>query len=176
MSVVGRYGDLDWLVEAIREDGEVYDYTKKRRSYPIIGGLQQRVIIRHSVEAYCESPIEADFATQLLECFGWWHKKIIFCPEALENELSSAGPLLIPQFRWRGYRIDFCIRRGARLLFIECDGKQFHSTEDQVRNDRRKDAAVAKAGIPLLRFQGAELVRFKSDIAALVCRAMEGVR
>jgi very-short-patch-repair endonuclease len=67
---------------------------------------------------------------------------------------------IIPQFKWRAYRIDWCLRRPDKTdIFIECDGKEFHSKPEDVARDRRRDAEIAKAGIKLFRFTGSEIFR-----------------
>jgi very-short-patch-repair endonuclease len=42
---------------------------------------------------------------------------------------------------------------------IECDGKEFHSTDEQIANDLAKDALAAKSGILLYRFSGSQIFR-----------------
>jgi len=67
---------------------------------------------------------------------------------------------LIPQLEWRSYRIDWCLHRPGKIdIFIECDGKEFHTKPEQVARDRRRDAEITKAGIKLFRFTGSEIFR-----------------
>lgn len=90
----------------------------------------------------CESPIEIEFGARLL------------------RQLRGTDLTLAPQYEWLRFRIDFALMRGdTPVVFIECDGKEFHSTSEQLANDRRKDAAAARAGIPLLRFSGSDIFR-----------------
>ncbi len=94
----------------------------------------------------CESPIE----THLTCCLTMLL-------------LDSADIVtIVPQYQLDRYRYDFAITRtidGELLLLIECDGKDFHSTPEQVENDRRKDVVARDAGIKLARFSGAEIFR-----------------
>jgi very-short-patch-repair endonuclease len=65
---------------------------------------------------------------------------------------------LIPQFKWRNYRIDWAVKRpGKPLIFVECDGHEFHTRPEHVERDRRRDSFIAKAGIKLFRFTGAQI-------------------
>jgi very-short-patch-repair endonuclease len=94
----------------------------------------------------CESPIEIDLAV------------------AMDSELGALFDRhelkMVAQYAWHQFRIDFAIvRRSVPLLFIECDGAEFHSTKEQLARDRRKDAAALQSGIPLLRFTGSEIYR-----------------
>lgn len=71
--------------------------------------------------------------------------------------------LITPQFKWNGYRIDFCVRTRRhpdKMVFVECDGHDFHErTKEQAERDRSKDRAIQAAGIPILRFTGREIWR-----------------
>jgi very-short-patch-repair endonuclease len=49
--------------------------------------------------------------------------------------------------------------RSKPRAMIECDGKEFHSTDEQIANDRAKDALAAKSQIPLHRFSGSQIFR-----------------
>lgn len=53
-------------------------------------------------------------------------------------------------------RVDFVI---AGRLIVECDSKEFHSSEEQQLIDRRRDAAAARLGYPTLRLLANDIVR-----------------
>lgn len=57
---------------------------------------------------------------------------------------------------------------GHAVVLIECDGRDFHCTDAQIANDRRKDAAAALAGIRVLRFTGSEIFHNPTRCAAVV--------
>ncbi len=102
----------------------------------------------------CESPIEVQMACCLTT--------LLF---------DSADVMtIVPQYQLERYRYDFAIVRnnGEVLLLIECDGKEFHSSPEQVENDRRKNALAAAAGIDLIRFTGAEIYRDPMHCAQVV--------
>lgn len=95
----------------------------------------------------CESQIEIDLAVALTFKIG--------------DLLEHHGLKLVPQYPWRRFRADFAILHdNIPVLFIECDGAEFHSSEDQLVRDRRKDAAALEEGVHLLRFSGSEIYRF----------------
>lgn len=73
---------------------------------------------------------------------------------------------LVPQFLFRGYRMDWAVCLGDMpLAFVECDGAAFHSMPEQIENDRRKDWAAADAHIKMFRFTGSEI--FRNDEACV---------
>jgi hypothetical protein len=85
--------------------------------------------------------------------------------------------LITPQFIWESYRIDFCLRHNrddrTRLLFVECDGHDFHErTKEQAERDRSKDRAIQAAGIPVLRFTGREIWRDPLNVMIEVLKFM----
>ena len=77
---------------------------------------------------------------------------------------------LIPQFKWRSYRIDWSIERpnGKPLIFIECDGSEFHTRPDQIAKDRIRDIQIRRSGIKLFRFTGSEIYRNAQGCAVRV--------
>lgn len=91
---------------------------------------------------------------------------------------KEKGIFITPQFEWKSYRIDFCIRYGKdfeHTLFIECDGHDFHErTKEQAERDRSRDREIQAAGINILRFTGREIWRNQSavvvEIIEFMCR------
>jgi very-short-patch-repair endonuclease len=114
-------------------------------------GVLERCSTAYKMEQMCESPIEIDLGARLL------------------RTLSTAH-LLVPQFRLQRFRYDFAIIR--QLVLIECDGKQWHSTPEQLANDQRKDEAARKIGAPLLRFTGSEIFNDVNGCAERVLREL----
>jgi very-short-patch-repair endonuclease len=84
--------------------------------------------------------------------------------------------LLGHQFLIDRFRYDLSIKREGQpkpFVLIECDGKEFHSTEEQIAHDLAKDALAAKAGISLLRFSGSEIYR---ELDRCVVQIFKGLR
>jgi very-short-patch-repair endonuclease len=99
---------------------------------------------------FTESPIEILFGMAMME-------------------LIEADWALLPQFKWRGYRIDWALERPDReLIFIECDGNEFHTRPEHVARDRRRDQDIRRAGIKLFRFTGREIYRNAAGCALRV--------
>lgn len=74
--------------------------------------------------------------------------------------------MLVPQYPFKNYRIDFALVGNRpedsfrEMIFIECDGHDFHErTKEQAGRDRKKDRDIQIGGIPLLRFTGSEIFR-----------------
>ena len=120
-----------------------------------------------------ESPIETIFGAKLAlalrpvcEELGW-----TFSVGAQPN----ADVSLRPQYPLQQYRYDFAILAKGQpqpLILIECDGKEFHSTEQQQANDRLKDKAALMAGVQLVRFSGSEI---NNDVDRCVRRTLRSM-
>lgn len=120
-----------------------------------------------------ESEIELMLLTSL-DMFGRMSKNFI----VIGGDFPDDRPcfLVTPQFVWETYRIDFCIRHTSepdRLLFVECDGHDFHErTKEQAERDRSKDRAIQAAGISVLRFTGREIWRDASSVVMEILKFM----
>lgn len=113
-----------------------------------------------------ESPIETIFgvaaAKVLLEAY---RDDFRVCRAHDEHLYLDTRALMIPQYPFGRYRMDWAFRfrdRYQPLVFVECDGAEYHSTPEQVANDRAKDEAASAAGIMLLRFTGSDIVSARS--------------
>ncbi|TYS57919.1 DUF559 domain-containing protein [Bacillus infantis] len=83
--------------------------------------------------AKCESPIE----------------------RRLFDALTASGYDVNAQVRRGSYRIDLALI--SYNIAIECDGKEFHSSPEAKKRDRRKDAYLRKNGWVVLRFSGRQI-------------------
>jgi hypothetical protein len=75
---------------------------------------------------------------------------------------------IVPQYQLFGYRYDFAIlhpRLDQVLALVECDGKEFHSTPEQLANDRQKDAAAVSINAFVVRYSGEAITRDAKDCA-----------
>lgn len=105
----------------------------------------------HSIAPKTESPIEATLGARLQLMIDAWNKD-------RKPELA-----LIPQYPLYRFRYDFAITADARLIaVIECDGKDFHSSEAARLNDAAKNVAVWKMGVEIFRFSGSKI--FRDDV------------
>lgn len=116
------------------------------------------------MEAVCESPIEVQLGAALCVGAGRSADQYARCQMVVGLPAHPIHPkqwMLIPQFTWEKYRIDFALfTQLPHPIFIECDGHDFHErTKEQAQHDREKDRAIQAAGIPILRFTGSEIHR-----------------
>jgi hypothetical protein len=114
------------------------------------------------LHAHCESPIEKIFGAAILALYPG----IELCADGRPHD----RPVLVPQYQWRGFRIDWALCAPGRKLpvvFIECDGAAFHTTATQIARDRRKDAEAIDAGIQMLRFTGRDIHRHCDQCAQI---------
>jgi very-short-patch-repair endonuclease len=105
------------------------------------------IAIAMEIGSLCDSEIEVDLAVALTKAL---------------RVIDDPSLSLRHQFHLGRFLYDLYFKREGRskpLLMIECDGKEFHSTDEQIANDRAKDARAAKLGIPLLRFSGSQIFR-----------------
>lgn len=124
----------------------------------------------YSMAGVTESPIETIFgarfalhARRLCEDHGW---KFVVGAEPADISLR-------PQFPLQRFRYDFAILvRGRPVVLIECDGKDFHSSDEQLANDALKDTAAKEAGFQLLRFPGSQLHRDPDRCVSMAIEAM----
>lgn len=108
-------------------------------------------------DADTESPIE----TKLMQAVRGW----------ISHNCVS-GLVLKTQAKIGPYRADLLIEdrrpEAARRLVIECDGQEFHSSEQAIDRDRRRDRWFAANHIFVMRFSGAEIHRDARGCAAQV--------
>lgn len=133
------------------------------------------------ISPFCESPIEVQLGGRLAIALqnhaAWLPDGPAFALTKQEQIPLFKTPhlLLIPQFCWSRFRFDFAIQfsweKQPRLL-IECDGRQFHSTPEQIANDRRKDNQAAQAGMRVLRFSGSRIFHAAERCCAEVLGAL----
>lgn len=133
----------------------------------------------------CESPIEillgaAIISSVYLEApwIGQKHSDLILAVDAEHEQIPTSAVVLIAQYPWQGFRIDWALknRRTGLFLFVECDGHDFHErTKEQAERDRRRDREITVAGIPILRFTGREIYRNPTACALQVLSAVGGL-
>lgn len=86
------------------------------------------------------------------------------------------GYVLVPQARWGIYRSDWAIISivTKMALLIECDGKDFHSSPEQIAHDRTKDQAAHDRGYLTMRFTGSEINSSADEIARRILAVVIG--
>ena len=105
----------------------------------------------------CESPIERIF----------W--KVGY------PELSRLAQFT-PQVEAPPYRLDFALVGRRFRIAIECDGKQFHSAEEEIIKDDRRDLELSIMGWRVVRFRGSVIYNDSRACVAGVARLVRAVR
>lgn len=120
---------------------------------------------RRHVWKRCESPIEQMLCTALFAYLGLEAVAGDFSTERIPELIRDQPTAFLFAQQWIAeYRVDFLVvvadREGCVLLVIECDGHDYHSSEDQIAYDQRRDAVLRSAGCrEVLRISGTLIVR-----------------
>jgi hypothetical protein len=132
------------------------------------GGFIARLEVAAQISRFTESPIETMLGLALAERLNESGIDWAFVPPD-GWEYGDKHWCLIPQQPWRRYRVDWAIRRiGKQLIFIECDGNEFHTKPEDVARDRARDAEMTAAGIKVIRFTGSEIFNDAAGCAARI--------
>lgn len=59
------------------------------------------------------------------------------------------------QYEIPPYRVDFALP--DLKVVVECDGKEFHSSEEQIEYDRKRDSFLMSKGWKVLRYTGSRI-------------------
>lgn len=125
-----------------------------------IGNIAERHVF---ATAHTESPIEIKMFNEMMR-----RKEFVLCREN-DNPVGE-GMFLFPQMQVGMYRADFLIRAigypsGLKVwppkfqttIAVECDGKDWHSSKEQIEYDKKRDAFFLEHGIRTLRYSGSEI-------------------
>lgn len=137
-------------------------------------------VLERAAQAYIlngktESPIETMFGAAAVTLFRrkLGDDQFAFCWAKDEASAPQDKLLLIPQYPWRRFRIDWAFKiAGKEILFVECDGRDFHSTDEQIVRDAKRDAIATAAGIEVLRFTGSSIFLNDDACAGLALSAV----
>jgi len=126
-------------------------------------------LIDSKLSRLCESPIEVMLGAALLflERFdGMPGFTLVLAGQHELPHWPRESRLLIPQYKFEEYRVDWVYRDGDLLTFIECDGHDYHErTKAQAARDKQRDRKMQAAGHPVLRFTGSEIFKDPFDCA-----------
>jgi hypothetical protein len=89
---------------------------------------------------------------------------------------QEADPIirgLVCQYPIGRYRVDFAIP--DEKIAIEIDGREFHSTADQLTKDARRQREIQSLGWTVIRFSGSEIYE-NAYICANKIRNLIGIR
>lgn len=122
---------------------------------------------RREVWEGCESAIEKLLCCAIFSYLGCKAVSGPFDEPRLPQLAEIAGEqpacFLFSQHSVGIYRVDFLLiavdpqRRTSRRLVVECDGKDFHTSEQQIARDQKRDEEIAEAGLRVVRFTGSSI-------------------
>ena len=97
--------------------------------------------------------------------------------DLLAKAMDEAGIAYTAQHqvdRRRGlyYLLDFAVVSGKRKLAVECDGHDFHHTQEQRERDCRRQRELCRRGWTVYRFTGREIWRDARACAGEISRMM----
>src|SRR5690606_9160824 len=75
---------------------------------------------------------------------------------AVGKALARLGYDVIPQFSIGRYRVDYLVTDGQNSVIIECDGFRYHSTDDQIENDVKRQLILERMGWKFIRVPSTE--------------------
>ena len=112
----------------------------------------------YGLKKTADSAIEIMLGNSILKIFNKAGSKISL---GAANDIKKSSPLiLVPQFRWLHYRSDYAVLGSSKGIFlIECDGRDFHSSPNQVLHDAQKDSDALSLGYRTIRFWGAQIYK-----------------
>lgn len=145
----------------------------------VVGGFLARIIERAkaavSVAPTSDSPIESILGAAIILCFRDGGKPLVLATDISE---APAKLLLVPQFKWGIYRSDWAIYnpKTTGALLIECDGKDYHSSDEQIAHDKKKDQAAHDRGYLTVRFSGSQIHRDADGCAGSIFNFIYGGR
>src|SRR5882724_5404558 len=77
----------------------------------------------------CDSPIEQDLGRAIIARFN--RDKLALKVTLPITDYPTPEIYLVSQFRWNIYRSDWAIIKDRKVWLVECDGKEFHSSQEQ---------------------------------------------
>jgi hypothetical protein len=130
----------------------------------VFAGVVERARAAMDASRTADSPIETILGASIVLCFQRNGKPLLLSSDTSTDTMRL---LLIPQFKWSIYRSDWAIYnpKTTGALLIECDGKEFHSSPEQIEHDKRKDQAAHDRGYLTMRFTGSRIHRGADECA-----------
>ncbi len=124
-----------------------------RKAFHRARGVRRAAFADDIAPVEVESPIERILADTIWE----W----IETHEASYAHMQTQVPI-------GPYRADIVIDVFTTRLIVECDGRTFHSSREQIERDKRRDRYCAINGWAVMRFTGDEIRRDARGCAAQV--------
>lgn len=147
---VSRARDQLWVVHSLdsSRDLKAGDIRKDLLEYAQDPHAYKRLL--GSIERESESPFEKEVA----------------------GYLALRGYHLKQQYAVGAYRIDMIALCRTKKVAIECDGEQFHSSEEAIRTDMERQSILERLGWRFIRIRGSEYYRDKETTMQRVVREL----
>jgi very-short-patch-repair endonuclease len=128
----------------------------------------------------CESPIERHMMPWL--AFGNYgniqHAPVVH--DMADPFLPDRPIIIIPQFPFLNYRLDFAIMFKAKasmmIVALECDGREFHGAFAERERDAIRDGRLASWGISTVRASGTEIFQDPEQVMSRLLRRVREMR
>jgi very-short-patch-repair endonuclease len=133
-----------------------------------------------------ESPIEAMLCFALYRDLGYRHgtgalsrARVAELRASIGDRVSGAA-WVFTQYPIGRYRADLLVVAIPHIgppacLVVECDGKDFHSSSDQVAYDDERDWEIREAGFPVIRFSGSAIYSRTNAVLARIVEQLGSV-
>lgn len=144
---VSRAKDQLWVVYSFDWTKEVTPNDLRYRLLDYINAVNSKKKSNDQIEEKSESPFE----------------------ESVAKLLNERGYSFIQQYPVGAYRLDFVVVSGVNKVALECDGDEFHSSEDQVLRDMQRQCILERNGWKFIRLSGSEFYRNPVKAMDRVC-------
>ena len=153
----------------LRKSGEGVDNSTKQRYNVAVSRAKDQLWIIHSLD-YTKDLKTGDMRRDLLEYAenpqAFNNKKEEVAKksespfeESVGNALVAEGYNIEQQWPVGGYRIDIVVKYKNNKIAVECDGEQFHSTEEQILSDMERQTILERIGWKFIRIRGSKYYR-----------------
>ncbi len=150
---VSRAKDQLWVVHSLDTSKDLKEGDMRKILLDYSADPAAFMELANKVEAHAESPFE----------------------EAVGKSLIARGYQVIQQWKVGAYRIDMVVVDGLKKVALECDGEEYHSGEEKIREDMERQTILERLGWRFIRIRGSEyyrnpqktMERVTSDIEAM---------
>ncbi|MGB4438014.1 MAG: AAA domain-containing protein, partial [Sedimentibacter sp.] len=157
----------------LRLTGEGAEKSTKQRYNVAVSRAKDQVWVVHSLDIYNDLK-NGDMRRDLLEYINSprsFRQLIESSDKNSESEfekqvcrkLISKGYHINQQWEVGAYRIDIVAICGDKKIAIECDGDRYHSGEDKIIDDIRRQTILERLGWRFIRIRGSEYFRYPEE-------------
>ncbi|MDL2060123.1 AAA domain-containing protein [Mesosutterella sp. AGMB02718] len=146
---VSRARDQLWLVHSFDPNTQLSQKDIRRKLFEWASAPWDERI-SSSIETKADSQFEIDVVKALLK----------------------RGYSVEQQHHAGNFFIDIVVRCGGKKIALECDGDAWHSDEDQIENDLKRQAILERMGWKFIRLRGGEFYRDPKAAIDRVCNQL----